>query len=72
MLAIAHEYAHIYLFATGDPTHTGRMPDDPVEKVARHSAMEAAVRETLLRWGFDLAEHDAAITWGHDTDWGER
>jgi predicted metal-dependent peptidase len=60
-LTIAHELAHVWLFATGDAAHLARRPKDPAEVLAWDAPRERRVWETLKRWGFDMARHDAVI-----------
>ncbi len=63
VLAAAEEFAHAYMHAIGDETHTGKPanndPKSP-EYMAFTEAQEAAMRRVLYKWPFvDPTEHEA-------------
>jgi len=58
-IAIVHELAHVYLFATHDPTHWMEPPERHDEKQRWHDEMERLVKEVLESWPVDMAMHCA-------------
>jgi hypothetical protein len=82
-LVIAHELAHNYLYSIGAPSHALTEPDDPANLSSHLRAekedassdkaerMEEDAVAVLVRWQFSRSEHEAAIAWGHRTNWGE-
>jgi hypothetical protein len=69
-LAIAHECAHLYLYAFGEETHTAPQPEGKKERKEWDARREDAVRQVLGRWGFEVAEHEQMQKWGKNWDWG--
>jgi hypothetical protein len=57
----AHELAHVYLLASGDPAHSRYLSPDGREADAQ--ACETGVRETMKRWGLYDTE---AVRWAAD------
>ena len=54
-VCIAHELAHAYFFATGDPHHCGGLPDQFFNKELQYRLAEALARELGEAWGFQHA-----------------
>jgi hypothetical protein len=69
-LLIAHELAHVYLFASGDPTHLLPWPEDDERRKEWHAGKEIAVHEVLRGWGFNIDQHFEIEDWAKSTDWG--
>src|SRR5262249_9148562 len=62
-IAIVHELAHVYLFATRDPTHWAEPPEKDDEKQHWDDERERRVEEVLESWHVDMAKHRAL--WEH-------
>lgn len=50
---IAHELAHAFFFATGDPHHCGGLDDRFYDKAIQQRFAEALSRELSEAWGFN-------------------
>jgi hypothetical protein len=56
-LAIAHEYAHVFLIITDHPSHRAPAQSDAATVMAWDQGREDAVAETVRLWGFDVNNH---------------